>query len=138
MNVKDALYSLCATHPVPLKEAVNRLPYAEKTVYNAVEQMVSDGDLLSERRHDGVVIISIPKDYHHNRLKELYISLVTQGIDPTPLVSNTCQHIWKHITSQRTTAEQLAEKTGFTTITVRKYLHLLSNANALAIISKKP
>lgn len=138
MNVKAALFCMLAIRSVPLKEAVSRLPYAKKTVYNAVEQMVSDGDLLSERTRDGVVIISIPKDYYHQRLKELYMILVTQGIDPTPLVSKTCQQIWKHITSQKMTAEQIAEKTGCSAITVRKYLHLLSNANAVTIISKKP
>jgi len=138
MNVKSALYSMLAICPAPLREVVTRLPYAEKTVYNAVEQMVSNGDLSSERRHDGVVIISIPKDYYHQRLSKLHMLLVTQGIDPTPLLSKTCQQIWKHIASQKITAEHIAEKTGFTTITVHKYLHLLSNANAVTIISKKP
>ncbi len=138
MNIKSALYSMLAIRPTPLKEVVNRLTYAEKTVYNAVEQMVSNGDLLSERRHDGVVIISIPQDYYHQQLKKIHMLLLTQGINPKPLLSNTCQQIWKHITSQKITAEHIAEKTGFTMITVCKYLHLLSNANAVKIIHKKP
>lgn len=138
MNVKTAIFSMLSIRSAPLKEVVHRLPFAKKTIYNAVEQMVSDKDLLKERTQDGEVIISMPSDFYHQRLKELYIMLVTQGIDPTLLVSKTCQQIWKHITSQETTAEQIAEKMGYRTVTVRKYLHLLSQADAVTVISKKP
>ncbi len=138
MNLKTALFCMLSIRSIPLHEAVRRLPYSKKTIYNAVEQMVSDGDLLKQRTGDGVVIISIPNDFYHQRLKELYILLVTQGINPTPLVSKTCQHIWKQITSEKITAEQIAEKIGYRTVTVRKYLHLLSQADAATILSKKP
>lgn len=138
MNLKTSLYCLLSIRSIPLQEAVDRLPYAKKTIYNAVEQMISDGDLLKKRTQDGVVIISIPNDFYHQRLKELYITLVTRGIDPTPLVSKTSQQIWKHIGSQNITAEEIAEKIGYGSVTVRKYLHLLSNADAVTIISKKP
>lgn len=137
MNLKTALFCMLSIRSIPLQEAVRRLPYSKKTIYNAVEQMVSDGDLLKQRTADGVVIISIPNDFYHQRLKELYILLVTQGINPTPLVSKTCQHIWKQITSEKITAEQIAEKIGYRTVTVRKYLHLLSQADAATILSKK-
>src|SRR6056297_3634377 len=127
MNVKTALYCLLSIRSMPLQEAVDRLPYAKKTIYNAVEQMISDGDLLKKRTQDGVVIISIPSDFYHQRLKELHMTLLTRGIDPTPLLSKTAQKIWKHIGSQHITAEQIAEKMNYKTITIRKYLHLLSN-----------
>lgn len=138
MNVKTALYCMLSIRSIPLQQAVHRLSYAKKTIYNAVEQMISDGDLLRKRTQDGVVIISIPSDFYHQRLKEFYITLVTRGIDPTPLVSKTSRQIWKHIGSQHVTAEQIAEKINYKTITIRKYLHLLSNADAVTIISKKP
>ena len=138
MNVKAAVYSMLASRSVPLKEVVNRLPYAKKTVYNAVEQMVKDGDLLSGRRHDGVLIISIPQDFHHQRLGELHLLLITRGIDPTPLLSSTCRSIWRSITMDEMTAEQISQKTGFAAVTVRKYLHALADADALIITRKKP
>ncbi len=138
MNLKTSLYCLLSIRSIPLQEAVDRLPYAKKTIYNAVEQMISDGDLLKKRTQDGVVIISIPSDFYHQRLKELHMTLLTQGIDPTPLISKTSQQIWKHIGSQHITAEEIAEKIGYGSVTVRKYLHLLSNADAVTVISKKP
>ena len=138
MNVKASIYSMLASRPVPLKEVVGRLPYAEKTVYNAVEQMVKDADLSSERRHDGVLIISIPKDFHHQKLRDLYLLLITHGTDPTPLLSSTCRSIWRSITIEEMTAEQISQKTGFAAVTVRKYLHALASADALIITQKRP
>ena len=138
MNVKAAVYSMLTSRPAPLQEVVSRLPYAKKTVYNAVEQMVKDGDLLSERRHNGALVISIPKDYYHQQLSLLHLFLVTLGIDPTPFLSTTCQRIWRSTTKEEITSEQISHKTGFTAVTVRNYLHLLADADALTIIKKKP
>lgn len=138
MNVKAAIYSMLASRSVPLKEVVSRLTYTKKTVYNAVEQMVKDGDLRSERRHNGVLVISIPQDFYHQRLGELHLLLITHGIDPTPLLSSTCRSIWGSITMDEMTAEQISQKTGFAAVTVRKYLRLLAAADALIITQKKP
>jgi hypothetical protein len=138
MNVETALFCMLAIRPTSLNEVIHRLPYAKKTIYNAVEKMVSTGDLIKQRDHDGRVIISMPHDSYHQRLKELYTTLMTQGIDPAPLVSKTCQEIWKQISTKKITADQIAKKIGYRTVTVRKYLHLLSHAKAVTIISKKP
>ena len=54
MNIKSAVFGLVSLKPQAINAIVKRLPYSQDSIYNAIEEMLKDGDLIKIKTEEGI------------------------------------------------------------------------------------
>ncbi len=136
MNIKSAVFALISIRPQSIKSVVNRLPYSNNSIYNAIESMLQKGDLIKTKIKDEIKL-DIPKDYIHQKKQDFYIKSLSFGVDPEILLRKNSKKLWKALDFSNTTSG-LSEEINLSEKTVRKFLHYFSDNGLVYFKKKKP
>jgi hypothetical protein len=127
---------LVSLRPTTIRDIVNRLPYAQATLYEAVEALIADGT-LTRTRIDGRAGVSIPSGYRSQRLQQLYVKALSHGIDPQQLTKDSTISVWRRLGSVRT-VQDLAEGTGLSPKWVRMVLGEMEDWGLVTFLKRRP
>ena len=136
MNIKSAVFGLISIKPQSINALVKRLPYSQDSIYNAIEKMLKDGELIKIKTKDETKA-DIPRDYHHQKQREFYIKSLSYGVDPEILLRKTSQKVWKALDTS-TTITDLSKETNLSEKTVRKILQQFYRYDLVSYEKKKP
>jgi len=138
MNIKTAVFGLVSIKPQSINAVVNRLPYSKKSIYNAVESMLDEKNLI-KAKIDGELKLDVPKDYESQKRKEFFIKALSCGVDPAAVLRDTPLKIWNAIGKQKSnTVSVLSKKTGLSEKTVREIIHLFLEYELVFLCKGKP
>ena len=136
MNIKSAVFGLISIKPQPINAIVKRLPYSKDSIYNAIEEMIKDGELIKIKTKDGTKA-DIPRDYRHQKQREFYVKSLSYGVDPEILLRKTSQQVWKALDIS-TIVTDLSKETNLSEKTVRKILQQFYRCDLVNYEKKKP
>jgi hypothetical protein len=136
MNAKSSVLSLVSLRPTTILDIVQRLPYAQTTLYEAVEALINDGRLV-RMRHDGRAAVAIPSGFSSQKLQQLYLKALSHGIDPQQLTRDGTIAVWRGLGSSQT-VEGLAERTGLSPKWVRMVLGELEDWGLVTFEKRRP
>lgn len=136
MNIKSAVFSLISIKPQPINTIVKKLPYSVVSIYNAIEEMLKDGDIMKIKTQ-GVVKLDVPKDYKNQKLKEFYVKSLSYGIDPEALLRKNSQKTWNALDTYDN-IQDLTKTTKLSEKTVRKLLWRFFDYGLVTFEKKKP
>ena len=136
MNIKSAVFGLISIKPQSINEILKRIPYSKDSIYNAIEEMLKDGELIKIKTKEGIKV-DIPRDYLHQKQQEFYIKSLSHGVDPEILLRKTSQKVWKALDTS-TTVIDLSKETNLSEKTVRKILQQFYRYNIVSYEKKKP
>lgn len=136
MNIKSAIYGLISIKPQPVYRVVNRLPYSKESIYNAIEKMRYQGELI-KTRINGEYNLDIPKDYAHQKKREFFIKALSYGMDPEILLRKSSKRVWDALDHNKR-IDSLSKTTNFSERTVFKILHLFHDYGLIKFLSNRP
>ncbi len=132
MDARTAVLTLIAIKSYPLKDLVNRFPYAKPTVYEAVRRLEEEG-LLNVK--DGLV--SIAKGYRARKMADINILSLSHGIDPEFLMKKSTISIWSSL-EKSASYKDIQERTGYSHVTVKKAVTFLRQNKLLTTLKERP
>ncbi len=132
MNAKSAVFALVSIRSHPLRRLVNRLPYAQSTVYNAVSQLEEENKVEKKKG-----IIRVSEDYPAQKLSEIYVRSLIHGIDPEFITRESTLSIWKSL-EDVSTVREIMKETGYSAVSVKKILAYLKDKGLVVYSKKKP
>ncbi len=127
---------MLSIRPHKTKELIDKLPYAEHTIYKALKRL-ADGRLIEKRRQNRDVVVEISADYATQKLREVHIKALTYGIDPEMLMRDSTLAVWKKLVVPRTLKE-LQRKTGYSYPWVNSVVRFLTSSNLAVYNKRKP
>ncbi len=136
MNIKSAVFGLVSIKPQSINSVVNRIPYSKNSIYNAIESMLREGDLIKSKINDEIKL-DIPKDYIHQKKQEFYIKSLSYGIDPELLLRKNSLKLWNAL-DHADTISDLSEEFNLSGKSIRKILHYFSNCGLIYFKKKNP
>jgi hypothetical protein len=136
MKLETKIYTVISLKPHTTNEIIHRLLYSNKTIYNALEKMIKEKELLKQKTKDGF-LLTIPNDYHHEKKRELLITSLAHGIDPNYFLKESSQQIFTAL-DHVSTIQEISEKTGYSKKTVQTILQQLYKNHVLYFEKKKP
>jgi len=136
MNIKSAVFGLISIKPQPISNVVKKLPYSSDSIYNVIEKMLKDGDIM-KIKSQGTIKLDIPKNYTSQKLKEFYVKSLSYGNDPEILTRENSQKIWKALDTHNN-VQDLMTVTNLSDKTVRKLLWIFSDCRLVEFEKKKP
>lgn len=136
MNIKSAVFGLISIKPQSINAIVKRLPYSQGSIYNAIEEMLKEKDLIKIKTKEGIKV-DISRDYSHQKQRELYIKSLSYGVDPEVLLRKTSQQLWK-VLDKSTIVADLSKETNLSEKTVRKIIKQFSKYDLVKYEKKKP
>lgn len=136
MNIKSAVFSLISIKPQPINAIVKKLPYVSASIYNAIEEMLKNGNIIKIRTQ-GIIKLDIPNDYKNQKLKEFYVKSLSYGINPEALLGKNTQDIWNALDTYKN-IKDLTKTTKLSEKTVRKLLRQLFDYGLVTFEKKKP
>lgn len=136
MNIRSAIFGLVSIRPSTINEVINKLPFSEGSIYNAIEEMLKDGKLFKEKSN-GDFKLNIPNDYHSQKVKEIYVKSLSYGIDPEYILRDKVFEIWNNL-DEINTVNKIINNTNYSDKWVRKIIKNLANYNLIYYVKKKP
>ena len=136
MNIKSAVFGLISIKPQSIYTVVNRLPYSKTSIYNAIESMLHNGDLIKSKINDEIKL-DIPKDYNHQKKQDFYIKSLSYGVDPEIILRKSGRKLWNALDFHSTVSD-LSKDINLSEKSVRKLLHCFSDYGLIYFKKKKP
>jgi len=136
MNIKSAVFGLISIKPQSINAVVKRLPYSQDSIYNVIEKMIKEGNLIKIKTKEGMKV-DISRDYRHQKQREFYIKSLSYGVDPEILLRKTSQQVWKALDTF-TTVTNLSKETNLSEKTVRNILQQFYRCDLINYEKKKP
>ncbi|MBU0497548.1 MAG: hypothetical protein KKG04_06295, partial [Candidatus Thermoplasmatota archaeon] len=115
---------------------IKRLPYSPDSLYNAIEEMLSEGTIIKIKT-SGETRLDIPKNYVNQKRKEFFIKSLTYGIDPELFLRKKTLSVWNALDTSKK-VKDLTKKTKLSEKTVRKYLKFFADSTVLQYEKRKP
>lgn len=136
MNARTSLLALLSTEPIPISEAIRRLPYSPHTVYKAVGELATLG-LVERRRAGKGVGVRLSPDHRSHLVGRLVLVSVGRGVDPEEVLRPDVLTVWGAVRGPVTLGE-LREVTGISYFRLRRSLDALLSLGALEKLSGRP
>ena len=136
MNAKTAVFILISLGPSSIKDLIARLPYSERTIYRYVEELVHGG-LLERWVEDGNVYVTVTSGYRAQKLREIHVNALINGIDPEILLRSSTISIWTGLSSPKT-VKYLEKRTGLSGKHIRKILNFLDKGGLIEYKTRNP
>lgn len=136
MNIKAAIYGLVSIRPSKINEVVKKLPYSDGSIYNTIEKMLKNGELIKEKTNGDFKLI-IPNDYRSQQIREIYVKSLSYGIDPEYILRDNIFNIWKSL-DERNTVRKMIDDTNYSEKWIRGIIKKLADYNLIKYIKKKP
>jgi len=121
---------------ITISDIVKRLPYAQATLYEAVEALIAAGTLV-RTRIDGRAAVAIPSGYRSQKLQQLYVKALSHGIDPQQLTRDSTISVWRGLGSSRTVLG-LVEWTGLSSKWVRRVFGEMEDWGLVTFLKRRP
>lgn len=136
MNIKSAVFGLISIKPQTINTVVNRLPYSKLSIYNAIESMLKNKELIKSKI-DGEIKLDIPKDYNHQKKQDFYIKSLSYGVDPEILLRKNSKKLWNALDYVNTISD-LSKEINLSEKSIRKIIHRFSDFGLIYFKKKKP
>ena len=136
MNASSAAFAVLSIKPHIISELIEKLPYSKHTIYKTIEELVKD-KLVTKSKVKGKVVVALSKDYSTQKLREIFIKALINGIDPDILTRDTTITIWKQLATPKT-LKKLQKSTGLSYPWVRDIINFLVKINLVILKKQKP
>ncbi|MDY6985140.1 MAG: helix-turn-helix domain-containing protein [Candidatus Thermoplasmatota archaeon] len=136
MDVKSAVFALVAIREMALCEIAGKLPYSRIAIYKAADALAKEG-VIEKRRKGKSVVVAVAKGYRAQKLREVYVRALANGVDPAFLTSDAVVAVWK-AAAKPVGLDALADSTNLSYNWVRKIVNFLIRGGLLEYKKRKP